>query len=94
MSEANATHRLSIGYVLVGLGALLIIVGTGLTVWQFWIIADQPAPEFPLRGIRATPTSLSMQTTYIGAILISIGALLAVAACFLFRGPRNRPRSN
>jgi hypothetical protein len=73
------------GYTLLGLSALLIVVGIGLTVYQFVIIAGTPAPEFPGRELNLSPTGVSARTTYVGLILIAIGAVLALASSLAFR---------
>ena len=93
MGPSDATHRRTVGYLLIGLGALLILVGIGLTIWQFWILANSPRQKFPVRGLTASPYSVSVQTTYIGVILIVISALLAMTGALLFRAPRRGQNS-
>ena len=55
--------RRIVGYVLLALGALLIVSGVGLTVYQVAIVSSAPAPEFATRGVRVGASSVSTQTT-------------------------------
>jgi len=82
--------RRLVGYVLLGLGALLIIVGLILTVWQFMITSQAPMPLFASRDIRVGPAGVSASTNYAGIILIAVGAGLCSFATLLFRAPRSR----
>ena len=84
--STQQTDRRIIGYGTVGTGALLVLVGIGLVIVQFWIVAHAPMPEFPSRGASVSETGASINTTYIGAIVIAIGAVLMILGARLF-GP-------
>lgn len=82
--------RRIVGYVLLALGALLIVSGVGLTVYQVAIVSSAPAPEFATRGVRVGASSVSTQTTWVGVLLIALGAFLALSSALMFRVPSPR----
>src|SRR5262245_42453951 len=88
MDQTDAAHRRIVGYTLIGLACLLILAGIGLAIWQLELIPNPASPEFARRGLTANPSGRSIQTTYIGAVLIGIAALLAMIGASLFRAPR------
>jgi hypothetical protein len=88
MSGTLQTDRRIIGYGTVGLGAILILTGVVLVIWQFWIVAHAPMPEFQPRGLRISSSEASINTTYIGAILAVLGAVLVICGASLFRPSR------
>lgn len=61
-------------------GALLIVVGIGLIVAQMWIEVTIPTQEFARRGasLEGAGTKASVQTTYVGLIVLFVGAFLEI----------------
>jgi hypothetical protein len=61
-------------------GALLIVVGIGLIIAQMWIEVTIPAHEFAQRGatLEGAGTKTSVQTTYVGLIVLFVGAFLEI----------------
>jgi uncharacterized membrane protein YidH (DUF202 family) len=86
-------HKMIVGYVLLTLGAILILTGIGLTVWQFTVVTHVAAPAFPQRDITVSRNGLAVNTTYIGVILIAFGVLTALSSA-LFRDQKASRISN
>lgn len=63
-------------------GTTLIIVGIGLVIAQMFIQVDAPDVPFPTRSLNidAPGASASVQTTYVGLVMIVIGAVLEIVA--------------
>lgn len=61
-------------------GALLIVVGIGLIVAQMWIEVTIPAHAFDQRSgmLKGAGTEVSVQTTYVGLIVLFVGAFLEI----------------
>lgn len=61
-------------------GALLIVVGIGLVIGQMWIEVTIPATQFDPRGatFEGAGAKASVQTTYVGLIVLFVGALLEI----------------
>ena len=61
-------------------GALLIVVGIGLIIVQMWIEVTMPAHDFAQRGamLEGAGTKASVQTTYVGVIVLFLGAFLEI----------------
>jgi hypothetical protein len=59
-------------------GVLCILVGLGLVVAQMWIEVTNPAHTFAQRGatMEGAGIKTSVQTTYVGLIVLLIGAFL------------------
>jgi cell division protein FtsX len=73
-----STDRKVVGYITLGLGTILILVGIGLIIYQFQFIVTHPMPTFPERGASIGPSGASAHTTYVGVIVLIIGAFLAL----------------
>ncbi|MBS0559311.1 MAG: hypothetical protein JSR21_04585 [Proteobacteria bacterium] len=80
-------NRRIVGYAQFALGAMLIVSGLGLTVYQFAVVSSAPAPEFATRGVRVGASGVSTQTTYVDVLLIAVGAFLALSSALVFRRP-------
>lgn len=64
--------------VLVVLGAVLVLAGLGLTVWQmFGKERQRPLPSRRLSA-HAGPVKFDLQTTFPGLIVIGFGVVLLV----------------
>lgn len=63
-------------------GTTLIVVGIGLVIAQVFIQVDAPEVTFPTRslGIDAPSASATVETTYVGLVIIVIGAVLEIVA--------------
>jgi uncharacterized membrane protein len=63
-------------------GALLIVGGLSLIIAQFWLEASLAAdgPQFPSRSanVEAGGIAASVQTTYVGLVVLVVGAVLEV----------------
>jgi hypothetical protein len=61
-------------------GALLVVVGIGLIIAQMWIEVTIPAQEFAKRSaaFKGAGTEASVQTTYVGLIVLYVGAFLEI----------------
>ena len=61
-------------------GALLIVVGIGLIIAQMWVEVSIPAHEFAHRSatFEGAGTKASVQTTYVGLIVLFVGAFLEI----------------
>jgi len=59
-------------------GLFLIIVGVGLIAVQFYFQVSAPEIAFPQRGanLEAAGVKASVSTTYVGLILVVVGAFL------------------
>ena len=61
-------------------GAFLIVVGIGLIIAQMSIEVFIPTQEFAQRGatLEGAGTKASIQTTYVGLIVLFVGAFLEI----------------
>lgn len=59
-------------------GLFLVIVGVGLIAVQFYFQVSAPDIAFPQRGanLEAAGVKASVSTTYVGLILVVVGAFL------------------
>jgi len=78
--------------IVVSSGALLIAIGVGLILVQFWLYATTPEFQPPSRslGLEAAGTRAEVRTTYVGLTLVVVGASLEVAGLFVGRGDGQR----
>ena len=81
----NDQHRHVVGYTLLAFGGLLIVVGIGLTIYQFIIVASTPMPSFPVRSLAAGTGGVTAKTTYVGVILVVAGLASAISGAWMFR---------
>ena len=61
-------------------GAVLIVAGIGLIIAQMWIEVTQPQHAFSQRGasLEGAGTKATVQTTYVGLIIVFVGAFLEI----------------
>ena len=76
MADTSTDRRIA-GYLILGIGLLTTLVGLGLVVYQFQFIISHPAPNFPERGVDLGMQGIKAQTTYIGVIVLIVGAFLS-----------------
>ena len=70
--------------IMMGSGALLIIVGLVLTIVQFR--RGQAEDRHMERGLHVGGDGVRVKTTYVGLLIVAIGALLEALAAYLWRG--------
>lgn len=76
-------------------GAALIIAGLVLIAVQFYqeVLAVEPRTQLPTRTIETDPSGgLKLTTTYVGLVVVAIGALLETVG-YLAALPWRRPGS-
>lgn len=60
-------------------GAVLIVIGTVLVFVQLMHEMNQPAFAPPTRALETTPTGgIQLSTTYVGLVVLAIGAALEI----------------
>lgn len=70
--------------ILLGSGALLVVVGLLLTVVQF-VHGLREATHMRLaRGFEVGRSGVSVKTTYVGVLIVAIGALLEALGAYLW----------
>jgi hypothetical protein len=74
--------------LLLGSGALLIIAGFIMTAAQFTQQTARGTEPLP-RVLKVDKSGFEVRTTYVGLILIAIGAALEALGAFLWRGTLN-----
>lgn len=64
--------------VVIASGAILIVIGVGLILVQFWLYATTPDFTQPARSVNleAIGAKAEVKTTYVGFALVVVGAFL------------------